>query len=75
MQLPGEGQVVFELRQGEGDKTVVHHIAFKADSSDDVAALQQRGVVFKTVNAYIADTGRSVSSAPDYSGQVWQLTD
>lgn len=75
MQLPGEDQVVFEMRQGKTDKTVVAHVAFKVDSLDDVDVLEENGIVFKKKKSVIVDTGRTVSNIVDYSGQTWQLTD
>ena len=75
MQLPGEDQVVFELRQDDVEKTVVNHIAFKVESQDDVEALEAKGVKFKNKHKLIVDTGRTVSGIIDCSGKSWQLTD
>ena len=75
MQLPGEDQVVFEIRESNVDKTIVNHIAFRIESQDDVETLESKGVVFKKKHSVIADTGRVVSNVVDYSGQSWQVTD
>lgn len=75
MQLPGDDQVVFEMRQGKSDKTEVAHVAFRVESLEDVDTLEKSGVVFKKKRSMIADTGRTVSNIVDYSGQTWQLTD
>ena len=75
LQLPGEDQVVFELRLHNSDKTVLNHVAFRVEIQDDVEALEAQGIVFKNKHKLIADTGRTVSGIMDYSGLNWQLTD
>lgn len=75
MALPGEGQVVFELRPANGGVQGVHHVAFRQSEAGDVEALKEQGIVFKTEHAVIKDTGRTVSSFPDPNGIMWQLTD
>ena len=75
MQLPGEDQVVFELRQHDSDKTVLNHVAFRVESQDDIEALEAQGIEFKNKHKLIVDTGRTVSGIVDYSGRTWQLTD
>lgn len=73
--LPGENQVVIEVHPAkEGGFRGVHHIAFKSDG-DDLQALKSKGIVFKTENLFIKDTGRKVSSFEDGNGLTWQLTD
>lgn len=74
MALPGEGQVILELRPaGDGDSRV-HHIAFKTDGVD-LEQLKGSGYPFLTENAVIKDTGRTVSTFTDPNGLYWQLTD
>jgi len=75
MALPGRDQVVMEIHAAkEGGFTGVHHIAFKSDGGD-LDSLKEKGVAFKTENALIKDTGRTVSSFSDANGLTWQLTD
>lgn len=76
MALPGEDQVVFELRPAGADgKTGVHHIAFRQSGPEDVERLKEQGVDFLTEHVLIPATGRTVSSFTDANGQTWQLTD
>lgn len=75
MALPGENQVVLEIHDAKaGGFTGIHHIAFKSDGSD-LPVLKEKGIVFKTENMLIKDTGRTVSSFSDPNGLIWQLTD
>lgn len=76
MALPGEAQVVFELRPvAEGEHSGVHHIAFRQSDEQDVEHLKEQGVSFLTEHYLIKATGRTVSSFQDQSGLTWQLTD
>lgn len=76
MALPGENQVVFELRPTGNDGIAgVHHIAFKQSSPEDVEDLKSKGISFLTEHFTIKATGRTVSSFSDPNGQTWQLTD
>lgn len=74
MSLPGEGQVVLELRPAEKGKSGVHHIAFRTDG-DELAVLKNAEFHFLTENAVIQATGRTVSTFEDRNGLLWQLTD
>lgn len=75
MQLPGENQVVFELRREEEGKTGLQHIAFHIDSPETPEQLKAEGIVFRNQNHFIKDTGRTVSNMVDPNGLTWQLTD
>lgn len=75
MQLPGEDQVVFEIRNNTVATTEVAHIAFRVSDDKVVDVLESQGIKFKKKNSIIKDTGRTVSNIVDYSGQAWQLTD
>jgi len=76
MALPGEDQVVFEIRPaGQDGFTGVHHIAFRQSAPEDVEDLKKHGITFLTEHYTIAATGRTVSSFQDSDGHTWQLTD
>ena len=75
MQIPGEQQVVIELRPGCECKTTLNHIAFKIDCENTIECLEYSGIKFGKKHSLIKDTGRTVSNVQDYSGQSWQLTD
>lgn len=75
--LPGDGQVVFELRE---DRTVatttLNHIALRSDALEgDTDALADAGVPVLKRATFIADTGRTVANVADPAGSAWQLTD
>ncbi len=74
--LPGENQVVFEVR-GEEDaaKRGINHIAFKIDDLNTPDELEKVGVVFKKKHNFVKGTGRTVSNFKDRQGFSWQLTD
>ncbi len=75
MQLPGEKQVVFEMRAC-GDKAPgIRHIAFHVADENTVDELKKNGVVFRTENKFVPATGRKVSNVNDPNGTSWQLTD
>lgn len=74
MCLPGEDQVVLEIRPAKDGRSGVHHIAFKTDGKD-LVVLKNAGYLFLTENAVIKDTGRTVSTFQDPNGLCWQLTD
>ncbi|CAG0954521.1 partial lactoylglutathione lyase, partial [Anaerolineae bacterium] len=74
--LPGEDQVVFEVRQAEeGDKPGINHVAFKVENSDTLAEIKARGIQFDREANFVKDTGRTVSNMRDPHGNRWQLTD
>lgn len=75
--LPGEGQVVFELREDAAlEAFVIDHVAFTStDQAADVRTLQAAGHAFSRADAYIPVTGRTISDFTDPYGMRWQLTD
>jgi catechol 2,3-dioxygenase-like lactoylglutathione lyase family enzyme len=75
--LPGEGQVVFEIRRdARVDKTVVDHIAFKVqDTHGDLGVLKNLGLVFDKEAFLVQHSGRTISNLRDPHGARWQLTD
>ena len=77
MALPGDGQVVFELREDATlSATTLNHVAFHTDdSTTDIAALETAGIPVPKRNAFIQHSGRTISNATDPSGVTWQLTD
>ena len=75
MQLPGEKQVVFEMRACGDKKPCIRHIAFHVENENTVEELQANGVLFRTVNQFVPATGRTVSNVNDPNGNSWQLTD
>lgn len=76
MALPGEGQVVFEVRPEPGaERAYVHHVAFALDSLDDVERLRDSGVAFTKERHFVPATGRTVTNGVDPTGMTWQLTD
>ncbi len=73
--LPGEGQVVFEVRQAkEGQSCGIDHVGFAIDSEQAVDELEEKGIVFTGKGKFVAATGRTVSNfiGPDKS--KWQMT-
>ncbi len=75
MKLPGEGQVVFEIRLAkEGEPRGIAHVGFEIDSADDVELLEQAGIPFSGKNRYVSASGRTVSNFTDTDGGKWQLT-
>lgn len=75
--LPGEGQVVFEVRLDEqANATYIHHVAFHSDDAEAaVRAISDRGVTFSKKHELIEHTGRTISNAHDAGGGTWQVTD
>lgn len=75
MALPGEGQVVFEIRQvKEGQGCGIDHIGFAIDSEQAIAGLERQGVEFTGKNKLVAATGRTVSNFIGPDASKWQLT-
>lgn len=76
MALPGEGQVVFEVRpEPDAEKAYVHHIAFGLEALSDVDELTDAGVAFTKAKHFVPATGRTVTNGIDPAGMTWQLTD
>ena len=75
MQLPGENQVVFEMRACGEKAPGIRHIAFRVEDLHTVEELKGNGVVFRTENRFVEATGRTVSNVNDPNGNSWQLTD
>lgn len=75
--LPGEGQVVFELREDTAlEAFVIDHIAFgSTDQAADVQTLQAAGHRFSRADTYIPVTGKTISDFTDPYGMRWQLSD
>ena len=74
--LPGDAQVVFELRPDDtAAQAYVHHVAFGLESNDDVDSLREAGVAFGKEKHFVAATGRTVSNSVDPAGMTWQFTD
>lgn len=74
MALPGEHQVVFELRESDVAGTTVDHIAFRASSSA-VPHLIGQGLTFDSEHVIVGATGRTVSNLRDPFGGRWQLAE
>ncbi|MDR1966993.1 MAG: VOC family protein [Synergistaceae bacterium] len=76
MALPGEGQVVFEIREADDPaKAGIHHVAFKQADKDTASEFKKMGINFTSENRLVAETGRTVSTFTDDNGLVWQLID
>lgn len=75
MQLPGEDQVIFEMRPCGEKQPGIRHVAFRVEDGHTVAELKERGVVFRSENKFVPATGRTVSNVNDPNGNSWQLTD
>lgn len=75
--LPGEGQVVFELREDTTlDAFLIDHLAFgSTDQAADVATLRAAGRPFSRENTFIPVTGKTISDFTDPYGSRWQLSD
>lgn len=75
--VPGEGQVVFELRERPGlARTTLNHIAFRTDDAEaDLRRLRSVGVAVTKEQVLIRHSGRTISNVEDPSGASWQLTD
>lgn len=74
--LPGEHQVVFEVREDPSvPSTVVDHVAFRSDGSGTVELLKRSGVNFTREHHMVADTGRTVSNFTDVAGGKWQIAE
>lgn len=75
--LPGDGQVVFELREDATlDRFVMDHIAFgSTDQAADAEALTAAGREFSRTNTFIPITGKTISDFTDPYGTRWQLSD
>jgi methylmalonyl-CoA/ethylmalonyl-CoA epimerase len=75
--LPGEGQVVFELREDAAlDRMVVDHIAFRSSTqtadAETITALT--GAAFTRTDTFIPVTGKTISDFTDPYGTRWQLS-
>lgn len=75
--LPGDGQVIFELREDPTlDRFVMDHIAFgSSDQAADAAVLAEAGRSFSRTNTFIPVTGKTISDFTDPYGCRWQLSD
>ncbi len=76
--LPGEGQVVFELREDASlDAFVIDHVAFRSTTqrADADAIGAATGATFTRVDTYIPVTGKTISDFTDPYGSRWQLSD
>lgn len=74
--LPGDGQVVFEVRPApDAGQAFVHHVAFELGGRDDLDELRRSGVAFVGDSRYVDATGRTVTNGVDPGGMRWQLTD
>lgn len=76
--LPGEGQVVFELREDATlEAFVIDHVAFRSRSqaSDAAAISEATGATFSRTDTFIPVTGKTISDFTDPYGMRWQLSD
>ena len=76
--LPGEGQVVFELREDATlEAFVIDHVAFRSRSqATDAAAISEAtGATFSRTDTFIPVTGKTISDFTDPYGMRWQLSD
>ncbi len=76
--LPGDGQVVFELREDPSlDRFVIDHVAFRSTTQrvDAEAIHEATGATFSRVDTYIPVTGKTISDFTDPYGTRWQLSD
>ncbi|MDR2981572.1 MAG: VOC family protein [Puniceicoccales bacterium] len=73
--LPGENQMIIEVRTAKEGESGINHVAFKVDSTETISELKEKGIEFKSENRLVKDTGRSVSNFKDPFGNSWQLTD
>ncbi len=76
MALPGEGQVVFEIKQTKNaeEKTGIAHVGFRISADTELSALEEAGVAITVKDKPIADTGRVISNIDGFDGTRWQLT-
>lgn len=74
LKLPGENQVVFEIKPSKDGKVGLNHIAFKQVDDVSQIRIQELGIDISEPKL-IPDTGRSVCNFQDPSGNKWQLTD
>ena len=75
MVLPGDLQVVFEIREDPSTTTTtVDHIAFRADAST-ADQLVANGLDFSRLHHPVSATGRVVSNFVDPFGGKWQLAE
>ena len=75
MALPGDQQVIFELRQvKEGQSSGINHIGFAADCDQAISDLEQNGIQFTSKNRFIAETGRTVSNFNGPDASKWQVS-
>ncbi|KUM36365.1 VOC family protein [Arthrobacter sp. EpRS71] len=74
--LPGQGQIVFELREDRSvASTTLNHVAFAtSDAVTDVNAFKLMGLAVTKEHALIQHSGRTISNIADPSGVTWQLT-
>ncbi|MFI6690402.1 VOC family protein [Streptomyces sp. NPDC050433] len=76
MALPGDGQVVLEIRPEAGaESAYIHHVAFALTDLDTVDTLVSAGVSFTKSKQFVPATGRTVTNGVDPGGMTWQLTD
>ncbi|WP_165976867.1 VOC family protein [Arthrobacter nitrophenolicus] len=75
--LPGQGQIVFELREDcTVSGTTLNHVAFStSDAVADVRKFESLGLPITKAHAHIQHSGRTISNITDPGGTTWQLTD
>ncbi|MFJ4029546.1 VOC family protein [Paenarthrobacter sp. NPDC089989] len=74
--LPGENQVMFEIRQDNKlEASKIDHIAFAVDDPDaTIELIKNAGVTFSREH-HPTPTGRTVSNFVDVAGGKWQLAE
>ena len=74
--LPGENQVVIELRPAipNGGVVGLNHVSFKVSGPDTVDKMKDLGFKFEPENKFIQDSERTISNFRA-QGLKWQLTD
>lgn len=73
--LPGDGQVVFEVRpDAAAGRAFVHHVAFELGGDGDLDELRRSGVALAADGRFVPATGRTVTNGVDPGGMTWQFT-
>lgn len=75
MQLPGENQVIFEMRACGEKSPGIRHIAFRVEHMETIEEIKKQGIIFRSENRFVDATGRTVSNVDDPNGNAWQFTD
>ncbi len=74
MALPGENQLVFEIKQAkEGDKLGIAHMGFAMDD-DCTELLNNSELTFTCKDRFVPATGRTVTNLVGFDNSNWQLT-